>query len=133
MVFLVALYYLLPLTTRPGGYTLVGLLLGLAAITALIVWQVRAIVRSRNPGLRARDADPGAPGVPADLLQRLLPRLADDPAVFSEPLTRSDALYFTITVFATVGFGDIHPVAEPVRLVVAFQMLADLLLVGLVL
>ena len=28
---------------------------------------------------------------------------------FSEPLSRTDALYFTITVFSTVGFGDITP------------------------
>ncbi len=35
-----------------------------------------------------------------------------DPAAFNETLTRIDSLYFTLTVFATVGFGDIaagHP------------------------
>ena len=36
-------------------------------------------------------------------------RDAQDPSSFGEPLTRSDALYFTITIFATVGFGDINP------------------------
>ena len=28
------------------------------------------------------------------------------PNSFSETLSRTDALYFTVTVFATVGFGD---------------------------
>ena len=27
-------------------------------------------------------------------------------------MTRTDALYFVVTVFATVGFGDITPVSE---------------------
>jgi Ion channel len=35
------------------------------------------------------------------------------PTAFSEGLGRTDALYFTVSVFATVGFGDIAPVSEP--------------------
>jgi voltage-gated potassium channel len=31
----------------------------------------------------------------------------DNPATFTERFSRSDALYFTITIFSTVGFGDI--------------------------
>jgi voltage-gated potassium channel len=50
---------------------------------------------------------------------------------FSEPLTRTDALYFTITVFSTVGFGDITAKTEPARLVVTAQMIADLVILGL--
>ena len=50
----------------------------------------------------------------------------------TEVSSRTDALHFTITVFATVGFGDISPVAEGARIVVAIQMLADLLVLGLV-
>ena len=32
-----------------------------------------------------------------------------DATGFSQPLTRISALYFTVTVFSTVGFGDITP------------------------
>lgn len=47
-------------------------------------------------------------------------------------MTRVDALYFTVTVFATVGFGDLAAVAEPARVVVTVQMLADLVLIGVI-
>jgi hypothetical protein len=53
------------------------------------------------------------------------------PSAFSEPLTRTDALYFTVTTFATVGFGDIAPRSETVRLLVSGQVLLDLVIVGL--
>ena len=53
------------------------------------------------------------------------------PGSFSEPLTHTDGLYFTVTVFATVGFGDIAPVSEPARVVVTIQMMGDLLVLGL--
>jgi hypothetical protein len=55
------------------------------------------------------------------------------PASFSEAMERTDALYFTVTVFATVGFGDISPVSDAARIVVTIQMIADLLLLGIVL
>ncbi|MFD3678236.1 potassium channel family protein [Streptomyces sp. NPDC058613] len=50
---------------------------------------------------------------------------------FSESLNRNDALYFTVTVFATVGFGDIVPVSQTARVLTTCQMVADLTLVGL--
>ena len=52
---------------------------------------------------------------------------------FTEPLTRTDALYFTVTVFATVGFGDIAPTTQLTRIVTMFQMIADLLVLGVLL
>jgi hypothetical protein len=51
---------------------------------------------------------------------------------FSEPMTRTDALYFTVTVFATVGFGDITAKTEAARLVVTGQMIVDLVTIALV-
>ena len=50
---------------------------------------------------------------------------------FTEPLTRTDALYFAVTVFSTVGFGDITAKTEAARLVVTGQMIADLIVIGL--
>ena len=49
-----------------------------------------------------------------------------DRSSFSEPLNRTDALYFTTSTFATVGFGDITPVSQLARAVVSVQMIADL-------
>jgi len=51
-------------------------------------------------------------------------------ASFTEPLTRTDALYFTVTVFSTVGFGDITAKSETARVVLIVQMLADLAFLG---
>lgn len=43
-------------------------------------------------------------------------------------LTKTDAFYFAVTTFSTVGYGDIHPVSPASKLVVAFQILVGLLL-----
>ncbi|SFJ98730.1 potassium channel family protein [Cellulomonas sp. KH9] len=42
----------------------------------------------------------------------------------------TDALYFTVTVVSTVGFGDITPVGTAARLVVTTHMLVNLIYVG---
>ena len=49
------------------------------------------------------------------------------------PLSRTDAMYFSTTVFTTVGFGDITAKSEVARLVVTVQMWLDLVFLGLVL
>jgi voltage-gated potassium channel len=131
---LVVLYYRLPLTGALEASTVVLLLAGLALFAGVITWQVRAILRSRYPGLRAIEALAAA--IPLFLLvfAAAYVKLAEaQPRAFSEPLTRTDALYFTITVFSTVGFGDIAPVATAARVVAMVQMLGDLVVVGLVL
>jgi hypothetical protein len=45
------------------------------------------------------------------------------PHAFSEPLNRTAALYFAVTLFSTVGLGDIAPVSRR-RAVVTVQMVA---------
>jgi hypothetical protein len=49
---------------------------------------------------------------------------------FSQPLDHTDSLYFTVTVFATVGFGDIVPLTTLARLITSVQMLLDLVVLG---
>jgi hypothetical protein len=128
------LYYTLPLDRGFGSRTLVSLVLGLVAVGLLVTWQVRAILRARTPALRAVEAL--ALSLPLFLVLFAVVYVvlsASDPQALTEPLTRTDALYFVVTVFATVGFGDIAPVSEVARVVTTVQMVGDLLLIGLVL
>lgn len=52
------------------------------------------------------------------------------PDAFSEPLNRTGAMYFAITVLSTVGFGDITPEVDPSRWLVSAQMLIDIGLIA---
>jgi hypothetical protein len=106
----------------------------LLVLLAVAAWQIRAIIRAAYPGLRAIEAL--ATTVPLFLLLYAATYLLIaqvDPASFSTHagLTRTDALYFTVTIFATVGFGDIAPTSQSARLLVTTQMIMDLLILGL--
>ena len=129
---LVALYYLLPLGHIKD--VPVTLVVGLLILGAGTVWQLQAIRRARYPALRAIEAL--ATTLPLFLLlfaSAYFVMAASSPANFStHSLTRTDALYFTVTVFSTVGFGDITAASQSARLVVTAQMLLDLLALGLV-
>ncbi|GAA4924369.1 ion channel [Actinomycetospora succinea] len=129
---LVVVYFLAPLDPTQDTSTLILFLLGLAALVAMIVYQLRAIVTARYPGLRAVEAFASA--IPLFLLLFAATYTAVSaarPDNFSEALTRIDALYFTVTVFATVGFGDITPLSQGARVLVTIQMVANLLVLGL--
>jgi voltage-gated potassium channel len=131
-IVLVALYYLLPLN-HLHNVPLV-LVAGLLILLAVVTVQLRLIIKARYPTVRAIEAL--ATTVPLFLLlfASVYLTMADtNPANFSpHHLTRTDVLYFTVTVFSTVGFGDITAVSQSARLVVTAQMLLDLLTLGLV-
>lgn len=129
---LVVLYYLLPLDRFSVSSLILVLAVGLAGLGVMSYWEVRSIVRSRFPGIRGIQAL--ATLVPFFLLlfASTYFALSDrDPTTFSESLSRTDALYFTISTFATVGFGDIVALSEAVRVLVSGQILLDLIILGL--
>ncbi|MFI1360756.1 potassium channel family protein [Streptomyces sp. NPDC020898] len=128
---LVAAYYLLPFDDRGTARTTALLVGGLVAVLLVFSWEVRSIVRSAYPRLKAVEA------LAATLVlflvlfagaYYLLERSA--PGSFSEPLTRTDALYFALTTFSTVGYGDITARSQTGRLLAMLQMAGGLLLVG---
>lgn len=128
---LVVLYLLLPLDQPVGEATIVWLVGGLAVFAVLIVLQVRSILRARHPGMRAIEALGAA--VPLFVLvfaSTYLLLASSAPRAFSEPLNHADALYFTMTVFSTVGFGDIAPRSDAARLLVTAQMAGNLVVFG---
>ena len=131
---LVVLYFMLPLTGPLDASAAMLLLVGLLAFAGIVTWQVRAVLRSRYPGLRAVEALAAAIPLFLLLFAAAYLRIADAGAgAFSEPMSRIDSLYYTITVFSTVGFGDITPKTDLARIATMIQMLGDLLVVGLVL
>ncbi|MFF3678387.1 potassium channel family protein [Streptomyces sp. NPDC002120] len=133
VVLITALYYLAPLDGEIVLRTLVSLVLGLGLFGWLVVRQVNAVARAPFPRLRAMEAL--ATAVPLFLVIFSVTYFLvakEVPGTFSESLNRTDSLYFTVTVFATVGFGDIVPVTETGRVLTTLQMVADLLLVGVI-
>jgi voltage-gated potassium channel len=130
---LFALYYLLPLQHIDGVPLEVSLATALLVLLGVTIWEIRAIIRARHPGVRAIQAL--ATTVPLFLIlfaASYFVMAQDDPANFStHTLTRTDALYLTITIFSTVGFGDITATSQGARLLVSAQMVLDLLVIGL--
>jgi len=129
---LVVIYYLLPLDTSSAGAAVAMLVIGLVALIGLVTFQVRSILVSPFPGIRAVEAL--ATSLPLFLLlfaSAYLVMAAESAGSFSQPLTHTDALYFTVTVFSTVGFGDITAKTEAARLLVTGQMIIDLIIIGI--
>jgi len=127
----VTVYYYLPLDRTATWAAIAVLIAGLAVFAALIAYHVRAIARSPLPGVRAVEAL--AVSIPLFIVlfastYFVMNRL--NAASFGVPLNRTDALYFTVTVFSTVGFGDISAKTQAARLVVTGQMITDLVFVG---
>jgi hypothetical protein len=128
---LVTVYYVLPLDGRLTSGASVVLACGLLLVVVVFWWEVRAIVDSPWPRLKALEAL-------ATTLALFLLLFAGayfllehtTPGSFSEPLTKTDSLYFTLTTFTTVGYGDIAARSQPGRVLVMCQMLGGLLLVG---
>ncbi|PKW13933.1 ion channel [Saccharopolyspora spinosa] len=119
-------YYLLP-TGRFGLFGTVNAVvifaLGLTAISALIMFQVR---RFRIEGARHGSS---IAGVVASLYLAVLffaavyfGLAAHDPGSIAALRTKTDALYFSLSITSTVGFGDVHAVSEFARAVAAVHM-----------
>ncbi len=129
---LVTLLYLAPLDGPLDVSTVIGFALGLVAFALVILWQVRAILLSDAPRLRTVRAVVIAVSTLLVVFAATYSVISHGrPDSFSEPLSRTDALYFTLTVFATVGFGDIAPRTDAARIVTMIQMLVGLIAVGL--
>ena len=126
---LVALYYLLPLDNSGSDTSVIVKLDPRRRLVrrpdALATAGHRAVEQSRTA--RARRALPRDPALPPAVRRGVLP---DEPGRRRRTSPRRSRaptrLYFTVTIFSTVGFGDISAKAEAARLVVTAQMFLDL-------
>ena len=132
-IVVVAIYFLIPMDRAITATTLIGLVIGVLALFAIIAWQIREIMRSEHPGVRAVEALAFAIPVYVLLYATIYFLMAHtQSATFGVPLSRTDAMYFSATVFTTVGFGDIVAKSQAARLIVTSQMFLDLAIIGIV-
>ena len=130
---LLAFYYVVPIAHRPHQSIALRLSVSMAFFVAVLAIEVRSIAKHDRPMLRAAVAMATVIPLFIVLFAWIYLTLArSNPAAFGVPLDRSSALYFTVTVFSTVGFGDITPKTDPARLIVTVQMLADLAVLAVV-
>jgi voltage-gated potassium channel len=130
---LIAVYYTVPLLPRPHAAVWLRVTIAIAVFVAVLARELRSILRNVHPMRRAIIA-----------LSIILPLFVvmfswvyltmshSDPATFGGAMSRTKALYFTVTVLSTVGFGDITPHTDPARLVTTVQMALDLALIAIV-
>ena len=129
----VVVYFLLPMDHGVNAATVTGLVLGVLVLAAIIALQIRRIIGSEHPIMRAVEAL--AFTIPLYILlfaTTYFLMAHAQAASFGEHLTRTDAMYFSTTVFTTVGFGDIAAKTQAARVVVTIQMMLDLVIIGLV-
>ena len=129
----VTLYYVLPFDHDVDSVMIAEITLGCAVLAVVVVWQLRTVSRSPYPGIRAVEALAFTAPVYV-LVFATTYFVMEHTAVssFTQALTRTDALYFSVTTIATVGYGDIAAESERARLLVTVQMVLDILWLGLV-
>jgi voltage-gated potassium channel len=132
-VFIFGAYFVLPIGHESGFRAGVRLAVDIALVGAVLSWQLGRISRAMLPELRAIEALGVVIAVFLVAFSSIYLAMSHANAgTFTQKLDHIKALYFTVTVFSTVGFGDITPRTDPARLVAAAQMLLDLAIIGAV-
>ena len=115
-------------------YSLVIVSLLIVGYGVYFWYQLRGVSKARFPTLRALEALilMAAMFLAVFSIAYLLISRSN-PSAFTEPLTGFTSYYFSLTVLATVGFGDITPKTVDARSVTMVQMALDLVFVAVLL
>jgi voltage-gated potassium channel len=125
-------FALAPLRLRDGDVALrlVAAVVLLAGVVSLQIWMV---ARSPYPMVRAVESlSLSLPLLIFVFASTYFAMSQASTGSFNQVLTRTDSVYFTVTVFATVGFGDLVATSEAARVAVTVQMILDLIFIGVV-
>jgi hypothetical protein len=126
------MYWLVPVEGATGSRAAsLAAAVGIAVILAVFVRQLTRISKSAYPIEAALEAVGLVFGMFICLFAMLYVSISvGDPDAFSEVITKAGGIYFTVTVLATVGFGDITPATDTARLIVTLQMVIGMTLIG---
>jgi voltage-gated potassium channel len=133
IVLLLVAYYQAPLD-RALTLASAAVFIGALVVGGLVlIMEVRGILESPTPVVKAvRVLALGLPLLLVLFASTYITIDGQQAGAFTEPLNRTDGLYFTVTTFATVGYGDITPRTELARSVVTIQMVVGLVAVGVI-
>ncbi len=110
---------------------LVAVAVGVLAFGVVFVRQVRRIRSAEYPMLRAVESTALVGCLFVVVVASIHYTLwFADHTSYSEDLSRLDALYFTVTTLATVGFGDITPTSTLTRTVTTVLIVLGVALLG---
>lgn len=124
LVFIFWLLSLVPENSDPRlSIPVVLLIIGMVIYALALRLQLRRVVRARRPGLIAAESLILSAGLFIAIFSGIYVVIeGDSPGSFSEPIDHFTAAYFTLTVLATVGFGDITATSDAARFIVMMQM-----------
>jgi voltage-gated potassium channel len=111
----------------------IGAVVGVALLVAIVpltVRRVHAVLVSERPVVEAAEALAVLFTMLVVGFAALYFAMNREAGHFSGIGTRLDAIYFTVTTLATVGYGDIAPTSQGARAAVTVQMVFDLLFIG---
>ncbi len=109
-------YAALPIARESGARAFTRLAVDVALVSAVLVWQIGRISRARLPELRAVEALSVVIGLFLALFSSIYLAMShESAATFTQPLDHVRAFYFAVTIFSTVGFGDITPRTDAAR------------------
>lgn len=126
-VLFIILYTLMPIgknSISPGLF-IIGMIIVFAG---MITFALRRVAKAEMPQVRAAEVALMSVGFYLFAFAALYLSLSDaNQSNFNTVLNQVNAFYFTVTVFTTVGFGDIAPTSSLAQLIVSWQMLLNLL------
>jgi hypothetical protein len=126
---LVVAYFIIPLEGSVA-FRLLFYALGLAVVVVIVMRQMRRHLASRDKDVRI---DSLALAIVLSVLLFALAYYAvsvDESGEFSGLSTRVDALYYSLTVATTTGFGDISAQSQLARAMVSAQLVFNMLIVA---
>jgi hypothetical protein len=133
LVGLVVAYYLVPVSFDASAGVLVPSLLGTLAGLGVVAW---AVVKELDHLLHGEESRSTAAlamlllllVIAFSLTFYLLER--SHPGQIADLHTRTDALYFTLSTMATVGYGDVHAEGTAARALVCAVIVFDVVVVA---
>jgi len=126
------LYAVVPIEGQNVAFAaILGACVGILAILVVFARQIGRVSRARRPVLAAVEALALVFGMFLCLFALLYVAMSEgDPGAFTQEVDKVAGLYFTMTVLATVGFGDISAVTDSARIMVTVQMVLGMILIG---